>query len=181
MNSPPQNGCLAQSRGIGEQLAPPLLSPKTHCSAAGCSPAHVYFKEGARQLLISVCTSGGCPMSSCWLPAPHLPAPAHPAARGRAGCPLEEREQSRPARLAAPLEYKSRTSRVHFRLFYRSHQTARPCRAEPALGRASLLWGEAGPPGHGQWSSPERRWKSKAEQAQHRTGGASRQGPALSL
>lgn len=108
--------------------------------------------EGVRRLLISVCTSGAprAAPGSSRPSAGHLPSTIRagrrmPAGAARAGLP----------RLTAPLENKSRAKQVHFRLFYRSHPPARPCRAEPALGRASLPRDEAGPAGHGAGSSPE--------------------------
>lgn len=116
--------------------------------------------EGVRQLLISDCTSGAPRAAPGHLPgtspAPSEPGRRMPAGAARAGLP----------RLTAPLENKSRAKQVHFRLFYRSHHPAWPCRVEPALGRASLPRDEAGPAGHGPGSSPGQPWKSRAEQAE---------------
>lgn len=165
----------------GNNLLPSAIL-KTHCWAAvGTSRVLTSscFSEGGSSSAFDFSLHVRCPTSSRWPAAPRHPSPGRPC--GRAGCPPEEREPSGLPRLTARLENKSRASRVHFRLFYRSHHPAQPCRAEPVLGRASLLQGQAGPAGHGTPSSPEQPWKSKAEQAQHRTGASTipaRQPPA---
>lgn len=83
----------------------------------GAQPLMFLHKEGVRQLLISVCTSGAPAAAPARLPGTS-PAPSEPAA----GCPPEQRERAR--RDTAPLENKSRATQVHFRLFYRSHHPA---------------------------------------------------------
>ncbi|XP_053921010.1 uncharacterized protein LOC128852011 [Cuculus canorus] len=111
---------------------------------------------------------------------------------------LNSESKVSPPRLTAHLENKSHASQVHFRVFYRSHHPAQPCRAAYAgegittlgpsrpswtwssvLSRAALLeQGSAqdrrSSPGRARQSTgpEEQPWKSKAEQATHRTGGA---------
>lgn len=122
---PSQNGCSAWSRAIGEQFIPPRLSPRrTTRPCRHEQGAHVFLKE-----LSSFRFQFAPVLPPEQHTAPHLPS-----------CPLEKREQ----RLPAPLQNKSRASRVHFRLFYRSHHPAPPC-------RASLLRADAGPAGHDPW------------------------------
>ena len=174
-NSHPLKRLPCSEQGHRGTICSPSVTVTTHCSpAAGTSRAlpSSCFSQGGSSSAFDFGLHLWCPTSGRWPCAPACPVPADPAAVRDA--PRRSQGRAGPPRLTARLENKSRASRVHFRLFYGSHHPARPCRAEPALGRASPLWGKAGPAGHGPRSSPEQPWKSKAERARHKAGGAPR-------
>lgn len=128
------------------------------------------LKEGVRQLLISVCTSGVPRAAPGRLPGTS-PAPSEPAA----GCPPEQRERARRDSL---LLWKTSHVQSKFILGYSTGATiqhdhaeqsiAAPGRSRPSRARSSVLSGAA---------LEER---SRAERAEPRAGLAPGQGPAAS-
>lgn len=123
------------------------------------------LKEGVRQLLISVCTSGAPRAAPGHLPGTS-PAPSDPAA----GCLLEQRERACRDSL---LLWKTSHVQSKFILGYSTEATIQHDHAERSLRwgeRASLPRDGAGPAGHGPRSSPKQPWKSRPEQSRQSPG-----------